>query len=221
MPDTIVVTGANRGIGLQLARIWHERGDNVIAVCRSPSEALKELGVRIFDNIDVTRGEDIEALCQALGDEPVDVLYNNAGILSDESLDNMDWGRIQRQFEVNSLGPLRVTHALLDHMGEGGKVAMMTSRMGSMTDNTSGGRYGYRMSKAALNAVGKSLAMDLKPRGIAVAILHPGFVQTDMTGNQGNLKPDEAAAGLVRRVDELNLENTGTFWHSDGSILPW
>lgn len=221
MADTIVVTGANRGIGLELARIWHERGDKVIAVCRNPSEDLKELGVRIFDNIDVTRGEDIEALRQQLGDETVDVLYNNAGILSDESLDDMDWGRIQRQFEVNSLGPLRVTHALLDRMRDGSKVAMMTSRMGSVTDNTSGGRYGYRMSKAALNAAGKSLAMDLKPRGIAVAILHPGFVQTEMTGNQGNLKPDEAAAGLVRRVDELNLENTGTFWHSDGSILPW
>lgn len=221
MANTIVITGANRGIGLELARIWHERGEQVIAVCRKPSPALKDLGVRIVEDIDVTRDEDMDLLREKLGDQTIDVLYNNAGILTDESLNNMDWAQIERQFEVNALGPLRVTHALLGQMAKGGKVALMTSRMGSMADNDSGGRYGYRMSKAALNAAGKSLAVDLKPRGIAVAILHPGFVKTDMTRNQGNLKPEEAAERLIQRVDELNLENTGTFWHSDGSVLPW
>ena len=97
----------------------------------------------------------------------------------------------------------------------------MTSRMGSIADNTSGARYGYRASKAALNAVGKSLAVDLSEQGIAVAILHPGWVQTDMTRHSGNLTVDEAAAGLIARMDALNLENSGTFWHSDGSVLPW
>lgn len=221
MANTIVITGANRGIGLELARIWHERGEQVIAVCRKPSPALKDLGVRMVEGIDVTRDEDLDLLREKLGDQTIDVLYNNAGILTDESLNNMDWAQIERQFEVNALGPLRVTHALLGQMAKGGKVALMTSRMGSMADNDSGGRYGYRMSKAALNAAGKSLAVDLKPRGIAVAILHPGFVKTDMTRNQGNLKPEEAAERLIQRVDELNLENTGTFWHSDGSVLPW
>lgn len=221
MANTIVITGANRGIGLELARIWHERSEQVIAVCRKPSPALKDLGVRMVEGIDVTRDEDLDLLREKLGDQTIDVLYNNAGILTDESLNNMDWAQIERQFEVNALGPLRVTHALLGQMAKGGKVALMTSRMGSMADNDSGGRYGYRMSKAALNAAGKSLAVDLKPRGIAVAILHPGFVKTDMTRNQGNLKPEEAAERLIQRVDELNLENTGTFWHSDGSVLPW
>lgn len=97
----------------------------------------------------------------------------------------------------------------------------MTSRMGSIEDNDSGGRYGYRVSKAGLNAAGKSLAVDLKDRGIPVAILHPGFVKTDMTGNNGDITAEQAAHRLVQRMDELNLGNTGTFWHSDGSVLPW
>ncbi|QCF24782.1 SDR family oxidoreductase [Hydrocarboniclastica marina] len=221
MANTVVITGANRGIGLEMARLWHARGERVIAVCRTPSQALGDLGVEIIEGIDVTRPEDIDTLRQKLANEQIDLLYNNAGILTDESLDNPNWDQILRQFEVNALGPLRVTHALLDRMSKNGKVGVMTSRMGSVADNTSGGRYGYRMSKAALNAAGKSLAMDLKPRGIAVAILHPGFVQTEMTGNQGNLKPEEAAERLIQRLDELNLDNTGTFWHSDGSVLPW
>lgn len=221
MTNTVVITGANRGIGLEMARLWHARGERVIAVCRAPSQALSDLGVEIVEGIDVTRPEDIDTLRQKLANEQIDLLYNNAGILTDESLDNPNWDQILRQFEVNALGPLRVTHALLDRMSKNGKVGVMTSRMGSVADNTAGGRYGYRMSKAALNAAGKSLAMDLKPRGIAVAILHPGFVQTEMTGNQGNLKPEEAAERLIQRLDELNLDNTGTFWHSDGSVLPW
>lgn len=221
MAKTIVITGANRGIGLEMARLWHERGERVIAVCRAPSQALNNLGVEIIEGIDVTRPGDVETLRQKLASEQIDLLYNNAGILTDESLDNPNWDQILKQFEVNALGPLRVTHALLDLMAKDAKVGVMTSRMGSVADNTSGGRYGYRMSKAALNAAGKSLAMDLKPRGIAVAILHPGFVQTEMTGNQGNLKPEEAAERLIQRLDELSLENTGTFWHSDGTVLPW
>lgn len=221
MADTIVITGANRGIGLELARLWHTRGEEVIALCRSPSDDLQALGVRIVEGIDVTQAGDIARLRDQLKDESIDLLYNNAGILTDESLGHMDWTQIERQFEVNSIGPLRVTLALLDRIAEGGKIAMMSSRMGSMTDNDSGGRYGYRMSKAALNAASKSLAIDLKPRGIAVGIFHPGYVQTGMTGHRGDLTPVESAERLVQRVDELNLDNSGTFWHSDGSILGW
>jgi NAD(P)-dependent dehydrogenase (short-subunit alcohol dehydrogenase family) len=123
--------------------------------------------------------------------------------------------------EVNAYGPLRVTHELAPLLRRGSKVALITSRMGSIADNTSGGMYGYRMSKAALNAAGKSLAHDLAPLGIAVAILHPGYVKTDMTGGHGSVPPDDAARDLLRRIDELNLENTGTFWHANGSVLPW
>jgi len=221
MASTIVITGANRGIGLELARQWHARGERVIPVCREASAELRELGVDIVDGIDVTGDAGSRKLAEELAGERVDVLYNNAGILLDEHLQDMNFATMEQQFEVNTLGPLNVTHALLPNMGQGGKVGLMTSRMGSIADNDSGGRYGYRMSKAALNAAGKSLSVDLAPRGIAVAILHPGFVQTEMTGGHGHIVPAEAAERLIQRMDELSLDNTGTFWHSDGSVLPW
>ena len=119
------------------------------------------------------------------------------------------------------LGPLRVTHSLLPALKDGAKVALITSRMGSIADNDSGGSYGYRMSKAALNAAGVSLAQDLAARGIAIAILHPGYVRTDMTGQSGLIDTDESVAGLLQRINELNAQNSGTFWHTNGEVLPW
>ena len=221
MAKTIVITGANRGIGLALAQHWKARGDRVLAVCRQASTALIDSGVEVIDGVDVSTADGVSNLTCALGDTPVDILYNNAGIMLSETVDQMDFEQLLDQFKVNTLGPLRVTVALLGNLREGSKVGLMTSRMGSIADNTSGKKYGYRISKAGLNAAGKSLALDLHDRGIAVAILHPGWVQTDMTGNSGNLTVDEAAANLIARMDELNLENIGTFWHSDGSVLPW
>jgi NAD(P)-dependent dehydrogenase (short-subunit alcohol dehydrogenase family) len=128
---------------------------------------------------------------------------------------------ILEQFEVNALGPLRITSALLDQLARGSKLAFVTSRMGSIGDNGSGGFYGYRMSKAALNMAAVSLARDLVGRGIAVAILHPGMVKTDMVGDHGQVEPDRAAAQLLERIDALTLERSGTFWHANGEILPW
>ncbi|MGJ3256790.1 MAG: SDR family oxidoreductase [Alcanivorax sp.] len=221
MAQTIVITGANRGIGLALAQHWKARGDRVLAVCRQASTALVDSGVEIIDGVDVSTADGVSNLTGALGDTSVDILYNNAGIMLSETVDEMDFEQILQQFEVNTLGPLRVTMALLHNLHQGSKVGLMTSRMGSIADNTSGKKYGYRISKAGLNAAGKSLALDLHDRGIAVAILHPGWVQTDMTGNSGNLTVEEAATNLIARMDELNLENSGTFWHSDGSELPW
>ena len=221
MGQTIVITGANRGIGLAMVQAWCARGDTVLATCRQPSAALLESGAKVIDGVDVGSADGVMHLQNALDDRRVDMLYNNAGIMSSETVDGMNFDSIRDQFEVNTLGPLRVTMALLDNLHAGSKVGLMTSRMGSIADNTSGARYGYRASKAALNAVGKSLAVDLSERGIAVAILHPGWVQTDMTRHSGNLTVDEAAAGLIARMDALNLENSGTFWHSDGSVLPW
>jgi NAD(P)-dependent dehydrogenase (short-subunit alcohol dehydrogenase family) len=218
---TTVITGANRGIGLELARQFSERGDEVVAVCRKPSEALAGLGVRIIDGVDVADDAGIARLAQQTKGPAVDILVNNAGLLSDESLDDLDIDRIRRQFEINALGPLRVTAALRSKLGSGAKVAIVTSRMGSIEDNTSGGRYGYRMSKAAVNMAGRSLAHDLEPAGVAVAILHPGFVRTEMTGNTGLVDPPESAAGLIARIDELTLETTGSFWHANGEVLPW
>lgn len=218
---TVCITGANRGIGLELARQFSERGDEVIAVCRVASDGLAGLGVRVVEGVDVTDDAGVARLVDDLDGARVDVLVNNAGLLSDESLDDLDFERMRRQFEINSLGPLRVTAALRRHLGAGSKVAIVTSRMGSIEDNTSGGRYGYRMSKSAVNMAGRSLAHDLKPDGVAVAILHPGFVRTEMTGNTGLVDPPESAAGLIARIDELTLETSGSFWHANGELLPW
>jgi NAD(P)-dependent dehydrogenase (short-subunit alcohol dehydrogenase family) len=219
---TALVTGANRGIGLALVRALHKRGVHVIAACRSASSALSALGVEVVTACDVSTEEGVNALASAVADRRVDLLINNAGILLwGDSLDTLKLEDIRRQFEVNALGPLRVTARLRGNLPKGGKVALITSRMGSIDDNGSGGVYGYRMSKAALNMAGKSLAVDLKPRGVAVAILHPGMVRTEMIGRHGQVEPEEAARGLLERIDQLTLENTGSFWHANGEVLPW
>jgi NAD(P)-dependent dehydrogenase (short-subunit alcohol dehydrogenase family) len=219
---TYLVTGANRGIGYEYCRQLQARGETVIAVCRTASEELQQLGVRVEEGIDITSDASVADLRDRLGDTTIDVLINNAGILKRVSLEDLDFDCIREQFEINALGPLRVTHALLPNLKAGSKIVMMTSRMGSIGDNTSGNSYGYRMSKVALSMAGKSLAHDLKPRGIAVAILHPGLVQTRMTNfTAGGITPEDAVKGLLARIDELTLENTGTFLHANGEILPW
>ncbi len=138
-----------------------------------------------------------------------------------ENVTDWDPNTIEHQFRVNAMGPLLVTQILLDQLKKGGKIALITSRMGSMSDNSSGGYYGYRMSKAALNAAGVSLACDLKDKDIAVAILHPGYVQTEMVSYGGDISASTAAQRLNQRIEELDMTNTGTFWHSNGEILPW
>jgi NAD(P)-dependent dehydrogenase (short-subunit alcohol dehydrogenase family) len=216
-----VVTGANRGIGLELARQIKARGLSVVAVCRTPSSDLEALGVRVESGFDVTDPAAWATLAERLAQDSIDLLINNAGLLVEDSLGALDADGVRRQFEVNALAPLMLTQALLPRLGKGAKVALITSRMGSMGDNDSGGYYGYRMSKAALNAAGVSLAHDLKPRGIAVAILHPGYVRTEMTGRQGLIDADESARTLLQRIDELTLETTGRFLHQNGDALPW
>lgn len=224
MTSTVVITGANRGVGLALARHYREAGWRVIGVCRSSGEETAELhqvAERVIEGIDVTRLEDVARLAVELEGQRLVLLINNAGLLKDERLGELDFDSIREQMEINAYAPLRVTEALLDNLGEGSKVANITSRMGSIADNDSGGRYGYRASKAALNAFGRSLAMDLKPRGIAVVQLHPGYVQTRMVNFGGLIAPEEAAAGIAARIEALTLATTGTFWHSNGEPLPW
>jgi NAD(P)-dependent dehydrogenase (short-subunit alcohol dehydrogenase family) len=217
----VLVTGSNRGIGLAMVRQLVARGDDVIAACRRSSEELSGLGVQVEEGVDVTDDAAVAALAARLNGTRIDILINNAGLLQSTPLDALDFDSIRRQHEINALGPLRVTAALLPNLSRGSKVAIITSRMGSIADNTSGGSYGYRMSKAAVNMAGRSLALDLAPRGVSVVLLHPGYVRTAMTGNNGLIDAEESAAGLLARIDEQTLEETGRFVHMSGERLPW
>jgi NAD(P)-dependent dehydrogenase (short-subunit alcohol dehydrogenase family) len=216
-----LVVGASRGIGLALCRRLKTLGRSVIATVRQSAPALDALGVQVESGVEITDDDSIAALARRLDGVVLDEMICNAGILREDDLDNVDLAEVRAQIEVNALGPLRAVKALRRNIRRGGKLALITSRMGSMGDNGSGGYYGYRMSKAALNAAGMSMARDLRGAGIAVAILHPGFVRTEMTDGSGNVEPDEAAKQLVDRVDALTLETTGTFWHASGQVLPW
>ncbi|MGE0786084.1 MAG: SDR family oxidoreductase [Sandaracinaceae bacterium] len=215
----IVITGANRGIGLQLAKL---RADDheVIAIVRRSSEELAALRkVRVEDGVDVTDPAAIARVAERL--DGIDVLINNAGILRRGSLDDLDVDDIRSQLEVNAIGPLLLSAALVHKIRRGGKVVFVTSRMGSIADNTSGGSYGYRMSKAALNMAATSFAHDVRGREIAVQLVHPGYVRTEMTGGTGHVGPDEAARMIWERTDELGLEESGRFVHANGEPLPW
>ncbi len=218
---SIIVTGANRGIGYELARQLATRENQVIAACRASSDELDALNVEVHENVDVTDDAAVNRFAERLGGRSIDVVINNAGILTRETLADLDWQRIRRQFETNTLGPLRVTRAVLPLMSDGGKVAIVSSRVGSLADNAAGGNYGYRMSKTAVNMAGVNLAHDLRPRGIAVILLHPGYVATGMTGHSGPVSPGDAAQGLIERIEALTIETSGSFWHAEGYELPW
>ena len=219
---TVLVTGANRGIGLEYCRQLSARGDHVIAVCREASRELSSLGVQIEAGIELTEACALDELMSRLQSQCLDGVVLNAGILHSNALNNLDVEAIRQQFEINALAPLRLVSALTSNLSSGSWIALMTSRMGSIADNSSGGSYGYRMSKAALNIAGKSLAIDLKPKGIAVVILHPGLVATRMINfNPSGISPQQSVEGLLKRIDALTLETSGSFWHANGDVLPW
>jgi len=223
----VVITGANRGIGLALTSLYAQRGDNVWALCRSASTELQELAAKnansisVLENVDVNDFASFDTVLAPLKSQQIDVLINNAGILRNEVLGSINAEQIQMQFQTNALAPVMFTEWCLPLLGSGSKVGLITSRMGSVADNTSGGRYGYRMSKAALNIAGVSLAKDLQQQGIAVAILHPGYVSTGMVNFRGEVSAEFSATNLQQRMDELTLATTGTFWHANGEVLPW
>jgi len=221
MNNNVVITGANRGIGLAMATIYKAQGDNVYALCRQTSAALDELGVTIISDVDIATDQGLDVMTNALSNIKLEVLICNAGILRDEQLSQLNISTIREQFEVNALAPLRVVEGLLTNLSSGSKIAMITSRMGSIADNGSGGRYGYRMSKAALNAASMSIAKDLEPENIAVGIYHPGYVQTDMVNNGGDIPADVAADRIIKLIDSLTIDESGVFRHSNGEILPW
>ncbi len=220
--STFLVTGSNRGIGLELCKQIHKRGEEVIATCRKSSVELINLGVRIEDNIDISSEKSVADLTQRLYGINIDCLINNAGIYEFNSFDKLDKTSILRQFEINALSPIFMTRSLKHLLTRSSKVAFITSRMGSIGDNLSGSSYGYRMSKVALSMAAKSLSIDLIKEDIYVAILHPGLVSTRMTGfTPRGITTEESVKGILKRIDCLNKNNSGTFWHSNGEILPW
>ena len=219
-----VIIGANRGIGLGLVKQYLKNEWEVWAVCRSKSDELEALrgkrGLTILSGIDVTKEQDRRDLRGKLPDK-IDQLIHNAGILRQDSLMMLSEKDILEQFIVNALSPLQTIQQIYTKLKQGGKIGITTSRMGSIGDNTSGGMYGYRMSKAAVNMAGKGLAEDFRGSKIGVYLLHPGYVQTDMTGGRGYITVQQSSSGLYQRMQELSLEQTGTFWHTDGTQLIW
>lgn len=223
MDRNVVITGANRGIGLELVKRYKESGDKVYALCRKSSDELNSLNVTVISNVEVTCFETLKKTAQEIRGE-IDLLICNAGILRDEpftDLQNGDFSKIEEQFQVNTLGPVKTLMSFLPYLKAGSKVAMITSRMGSIADNSSGGHYGYRMSKGALNNLCQSLSFDTQQKKVFIGMFHPGWVQTEMTGRTGHLTALESSTFLFQRINQLSEENQMGFWHPDGELLPW
>ncbi len=231
MKKTILITGSNRGIGLELARQYSVAGWHVHACCRKPSAADSLNSLASGNNnmhihsLDVTNLEQIESLSKKLLDVPIDILFNNAGVYGpyDAYFGNVDEQECLQCMRVNTIAPLKMIENFVGHVGRSQLklVASMSSKMASMSDNGSGGSYIYRASKAALNAMMKSAAIDLKSKNIKVAILHPGWVRTDMTGPAAEITTEESVTQLVKNMEAVTLESSGSFYDIDGSIISW
>ena len=219
----ILIIGSNRGIGLALTKEY-AKDNKVTALCRKSSDELKQIdSVNIIEDAEVTDEKKIFSISEKLGDLKFDTVIHVSGIWTNDNLfsEKPDWSALTKAFEVNSIAPLKTISIFKKNMKEGTKVGLVSSRMGSIEDNDSGSKYAYRMSKAALNAAGKGFAVDFKDDGISVAILHPGFVKTDMTDGKGNMTPKESAQGIIKVMENLSMNNTGEFWHANGEKLPW
>lgn len=231
---TALITGASRGIGAELTRLLTSSGWRVFATCRSPTEELASInlnGGTVISGVDVTSNEGIAMILDGVKGTKLDLLINNAGTLGVEGLDDLDVDNVRLQFEVNSISPLLITSALVksENLSSGSVVTMMSSIAASMSSQSSGGVYGYRMSKAALNMASVLLTHDLRPKGIAVLMIHPGAVDTDMLGKlivkigvfPGIITTAESAAGILKRIELTNMETTGKFYHVNGNEMPW
>ena len=227
---TVLITGANRGLGLEFAKQYAEAGWQVIACCRWPDEAkeLQALAERSGDlleihQLDVADFEEIDALALILQGRAIDLLINNAGVYPQSDFGNVNYEAWAEAFHINSMAPMKMAEAFVGHVAASDqkKIVTVSSKMGSLDDNTSGGSYIYRSTKTAANMVMKSLAIDLKPKGIASTILHPGWVRTDMGGPNGLIDAPESVAGMRRVIEALTLENGGRFVAYDGKEIPW
>jgi len=221
----VLVTGANRGLGLEFVQQLEAKGYEVIGTARNPQKAteLNATGARV-EQLDVTDAASVAALAERLGGTPIDILINNAGMLNraDSTMDSLDFDVMERSFQVNSLGPLRVTQALLPNLnaGQGKTVVSITSRLGSIELST-GGLYSYRTSKTALNQINKIMSSELAPQGFTCVVMHPGWVQTDMGGPAATLTKAQSITGMLGVIENLTTESTGKFFNYDGTELPW
>jgi len=222
---TVLITGANRGIGLEYARQFAEKGYQVIGTARDPSDAkeLSAVASRV-EQLDVTDGASVSALATRLGDVPIDILVNNAGIFDrrDVTVDKVDFAMMEQTFAVNTAGPLRVTQALLPNL-RGGKrrtIVNMSSHLGSI-EKSNGRWYAYRASKAALNQINKILSVELAPEGFTCVVLHPGWVRTDLGGANATYSPQESVSGLVAVIEKLGPADNGRFYDFKGDPIPW
>ena len=224
--NNILVVGADRGIANAICKQLDARGDRVIAACMGQVE-FAEGGIDTIGGIDVTSGPAVRKLVEELHARKarLDWVLHVAGVLGLDELGKIDYDDMRRQFEINTLGPLRVAEACIPFMGPASKLGIVTSRVGSLGDNGSGGMYAYRVSKAGANMVALNLHHDLSKRGIAVVALHPGMVATDLTkdypGNFNYIQPEDAARGLIARMDELTADTSGQFRHANGDKLLW
>ena len=218
----VAIVGSNRGIGLELVRHLIAEERRVFAFCRETSRGLGALKpAAIIENFNVTDPEIMRAKIKELGNERIDWLIHVSGILRNENLAQLTQRSLIRQMSVNAIGPILTVQTFLPYLAQPSKIGLLTSRLGSITENTSGSYYGYRMSKSALNMAGKSLSKDLRGRGTAVFLLHPGYVKTEMTGFSGDINASESARGLIKLMNEKSLRETGTFWHVSGRRIPW
>ena len=227
--STVLITGTNRGIGLEFTKQYAEAGWDILACCREPStaSALNALAAQ-YPNIktfalNVANFTQVDALAQQLSNTAIDVLINNAGVYPSGGLSDTEVENWLDSFKINSIAPLKIAIAFTPHIAKSQlkKLVTLSSKMGSIDDNTSGGSYMYRSTKTAVNMVMKSLSIDLKPSGIAVATLHPGWVETDMGGPNALIDTQTSVAGLRKVIDQLNLNNTGRFIAYDGKEIGW
>ncbi len=224
--QTVLITGANRGIGLALATKFQQQGFNVIATARKPkkAEALNKLSVQV-EQLDITVQASVDALKFRLKNQPIDILINNAGIMGHgtRKFKDLKIDRLGQVFEVNSLGALRVTQGLLTNLENGSKkiVASVSSRMGSTEENTTGGGLGYRASKSALNSFNKSLSIEFAKQGFAFVVLHPGWVRTDMTSAKATYSTEQSANKLYQVISKLEQKDNGKFYDLNGQPVAW
>jgi NAD(P)-dependent dehydrogenase (short-subunit alcohol dehydrogenase family) len=231
MPSTLI-TGANRGLGLEFARQYLSDGWQVYATCRNPATAseLRRLAGNSDDKfrilaMDVTDPASIQAAATELDGEAIDLLLNNAGVIGPQgqAIGNIDYDAWAEVLAVNTMGPMRVSEGFVEHVTRSDRklIVTLTSGMGSIADNSSGGSIVYRSSKAAVNMVMRSLAIDLAPRGITCAVVNPGWVRTDMGGMNATLQPSESISALRRLIATLGPEQSGKFFNHTGREYPW